>query len=385
MLDLRRQDRYLPTTDTAHAGYRSRDLSATERNLSRTDAAHAASRCLSGKLGLKSRKQCNSSHVLCFNAQSVVSKLPSLHLLLNSFTHDIIVITETWLKPIVTNSLLCPDGTHSVFRSDRKRRKGGGVAVLVAPSIVCYEVSANVPSCCNVVCLDVCSSPTSTWRLIAVYRPPSCTVSDSHELLDVLVELSACTYPVIITGDLNLPNCTWSLCPTALSGNTDEQFSQFAVSSCLVQMVNFPTRAANTLDVVLTSDTSLVTCLKPVENFASSDHVSLSFSVLSPTSLAEDRTLIYDYTKADFTSMNNHLANIDWNATLFSMPTVDEAYSLLCSILADSVRRFVPTRFLRRASPKLPEHITNIINYRKQLWANVQHNQETRPKFIYVT
>lgn len=83
--------------------------------------------------------------------------------------------------------------------------------------------------------------------------------------------------------------------------------------------------------------------------------------------------------------MNVHLANIDWSVTLGSMPTVDEAYSLFCSILADSVRRYVPTRFLRRTSQKLPEHITKIVNYRKQLWAEIQTNQKTRQKFLYVT
>ena len=81
------------------------------------------------------------------------------------------------------------------------------------------------------------------------------------------------TNPQFIGGDFNLPDVDWesytivgSQYPKALN----EQYLEVFDSNSLSQVVNFPTRQKNTLDLLLTNRPSFIESCKPISGFG--DH-----------------------------------------------------------------------------------------------------------------
>ena len=67
---------------------------------------------------------------LVLNARSlVVNPMPSPLVCGSDNDIDICCISETWLKPIIPDNRVCPDG-FSIIRKDRTNYRGGGVATI---------------------------------------------------------------------------------------------------------------------------------------------------------------------------------------------------------------------------------------------------------------
>ena len=95
------------------------------------------------------------------NSRSLVNKIDELSGTVSLLSLDIVVITETWLSPNVSNSAINLNG-FSIFRRDRRDgRRGGGV---------CVYVNDRMP----VVHLKELSDPEveSLWLLIKPSRLP---------------------------------------------------------------------------------------------------------------------------------------------------------------------------------------------------------------------
>jgi len=84
-----------------------------------------------------------ASNVAClmFNARSLCNKLVELHYLLYSSKFDILLVTESWLHPGITNGLLDPKRKFTVLRHDRSITTGGGVSASVGNSLQVVPVN----------------------------------------------------------------------------------------------------------------------------------------------------------------------------------------------------------------------------------------------------
>ena len=128
-----------------------------------------------------------------FNARSVCANLCDIHYLLDSAEYDVIMITETWLKPAIPNGLINPSQSYHIICRDRLESTGGGVCILLCKSVHFSEItiSDNV----EILAVDVCVSHTK-YCLIVVYRPPHSTATDklyAAKLVDVLSYLGRVT------------------------------------------------------------------------------------------------------------------------------------------------------------------------------------------------
>ena len=69
-----------------------------------------------------------------FNARSINNKLHEFYDLLSGSAqqlYDIVMVTETWLKTSILNSLILNNHNNNIFRWDRTNTTGGGVCILV--------------------------------------------------------------------------------------------------------------------------------------------------------------------------------------------------------------------------------------------------------------
>ena len=77
----------------------------------------------------------------------------------------------------------------------------------------------------------------------------------------------------MLLGDFNLPDVSWSELTTR--SRLSQEFLTMCFKLGAEQLVDFPTRGSNILDLVLCSDRSLVKLLQPEPPFSNSDHVSI--------------------------------------------------------------------------------------------------------------
>ena len=193
---------------------------------------------------------------LAQNMRSLNNKFGSLRALspvLRRF--DIIVLTETWLKPHVSDSELSSvfDG-HVWLRHDREGGvAGGGVACALRASLLSVRQSELESG--EMILVDLTAyCPVVT--VIAAYRPPDNGVAVKN-IVSVMKAVCATEHPVFMVGNFNLPEIDWRRpCehPVLLRRSARAVTLVDATAQCgLQQHVLQPTRGDNVLDLVLTN------------------------------------------------------------------------------------------------------------------------------------
>ena len=165
----------------------------------------------------------------CFvvNARSIVKPdvYPALYAEQNCHNIDLCCISETWLHPTISSSLICPPGFH-IIRKDRLWSRGG------------YNIQ-NIQNMDNPFeCLWArITTQNSSFDIAVVYHPPEHEY-DANDLIDFLTDsseqllLENPNAKIIITGDL-------------IKLNIYNLLNQLSFS----QLVKSPTRGENILDV----------------------------------------------------------------------------------------------------------------------------------------
>jgi len=89
-------------------------------------------------------------------------------------------------------------------------------------------------------------------------------------MLDALTFLKKTNLPVCLLGDFNISNVDWQ---EFCCFDTEVCSSLFAyfIDNCFTQLVDFPTREKNILDLILVDDTSVVSKVRAGIPLASSD------------------------------------------------------------------------------------------------------------------
>ena len=121
------------------------------------------------------------------------------------------------------------------FRSDRKKPRGGGVALLIhkdlhptevsTPAITLKSNDVNIVTCT----IHSTSIKSKAVRICILYMPPTTPISDLRQVQSALFYLvDKSQGPLIIMGDLNLPNTDWySKRPTNTGNAKNSIFTNF--------------------------------------------------------------------------------------------------------------------------------------------------------------
>ncbi|KAK3884190.1 hypothetical protein Pcinc_011535 [Petrolisthes cinctipes] len=118
---------------------------------------------------------------------------------------------------------------------------------------------------------------TAKYRTLLLYRPPGQLNEmdrDLYQLLGELVDGRVC----ILMGDFNT-HVDWE---TREPSAENTPLLEFVNDEFLTQWVREPTRGANILDLVLTSEDDIIQDLSVNEEIGGSDHKLIRFSVKVP-------------------------------------------------------------------------------------------------------
>jgi len=167
-------------------------------------------------------------------------------------------LCEIWLTDSTLDCMIAPDN-YNTIRKDRSDRKGGGVCIIGKNNSSLVFKGVALPSryhSLEVVAVDILFGNNNGTRLIVVYYPPDqlSNLGTCQLLILVFMFLSNTHLSICIVGDSNLPLMDWV---NHSSPNNDVyiEFLSYFINNSLVQLVNFPTRDDNLLDIIL-SDSS---------------------------------------------------------------------------------------------------------------------------------
>ena len=191
--------------------------------------------------------------IVAINLQSACAKKEELWCLIDAAMSDVIIGSETWLKPDISDSEIIPPGYH-VYRKDRA---DGHRGVLLGISTSLNSNKIEIYAEGKFVAAKELSSKQAIILAVA-YRPPR---SDQAYMDTVSRTLSTLCHkfsnmPIWIGCEINLPDIEWEteqLTTNQYTHSISYSYLDTLANTRLQQIVNFPTRNNNTLYVVLTN------------------------------------------------------------------------------------------------------------------------------------
>ena len=165
---------------------------------------------------------------------------------------DAICITETWFcDEILLHGNIWDK--YTIYRKDRNKY-GGGVTILVKEEFVTLAYDNTISNVEGIACK--CIVGDSEVVLCCIYKPPNVSLDLDIAITNYINNMcnSFTNSRLFIFGDFNCPNINWLGQILTANENVDITFLKCLMANNLNQIIDFPTRANNILDLVLCKD-----------------------------------------------------------------------------------------------------------------------------------
>ena len=261
-------------------------------------------------------------------------KIPYLEEFIQDSTEFIpfLSVTETWTKTYMKNAQM-KINSYEMFRSDRKLRKRGGVALYIHNSITVSDFWSYDNKFCEAAIALLEADKTV---LVSVYRPQNSSLADFKNTMNFIEEKIKSlgdSYTIIVTGDFNFPNICWESLSvhtgtTTVTADSARCLLHFMEKYLLNQEISIPTRLNNILDLFLTNKHDLVLDVFATKS-SISDHnvmkIPLAYSFGHPSLKKKDCVPhiqdcfhSLDFSKANYELLSSLFEAIDWDSMFVS-------------------------------------------------------------------
>jgi len=256
----------------------------------------------------------------------------------------ILFLTETWLKPKHLNILLPFASKCAIYRADRNDcdRKRGGGAVIMIPK--CYPSMAlnDVTQPCKfeaIWCKVV--SPNQSINLGCVYRPPKSEISALNLSNYLDAHFKTNINPTVLAGDFNFPDIDW-INLNAKNQYAQPKFLDLVNSLGLSQLIDFPTRGKNTLDLIFTNEPNLVQNADTGPEVKGCDHKTVVAS-LTMQKIESQKISYRNYANADYNLIAPSALNLNWDL-IDVRNDINRNWNSFKSTLTELVNKFIPVK-----------------------------------------
>ena len=247
------------------------------------------------------------------NTRSILPKIDSLRLLMKDNPYDVFSVSETWLKPSISDAEISLPG-YSVVRMDRCEKIGGGTAIYVRDSLPFKTHSDLMINELENCMIEILRPKTKKLFICCVYRAPNKPLENYINQLNSVILKLPNESEFILLGDFNVDLSTNSRSPSR------QMLNNFSRQLHLDQVITQPTRITETsqtmIDLIFVNNSHRIV-RNGVIPCSLSDH-SLVFCVFkSGVPKAPPRTIEYrSYKHYNKQSFLQDLKDADWSAVV---------------------------------------------------------------------
>ena len=331
---------------------------------------------------------------ISLNINSIRGKKLDLLAFLDVHNPHIVTVQETKIDSSIATSELFPETCpYNIFRKDRNLH-GGGVMLLIHKDIPHMPLS-ELENDSESVWVKVFASKTSHY-VASWYRPPGGSSEDFHlfgDQLDQIRNKQKGNKPpsVHVLGDFNFKDIAWpdrlNKSGSMLSQSEGQMLIDIMNDHGLEQLVHFPTREKNTLDLILTSLPGQFQEIHSPDKLSDHDVVSGTLKVYIPPK-KKPRRKVYLYHKGDFESMRKDVSDFARDRYFNGYSdnrSVQENFDLITSFIQESADKHIPSKTSRSVSsvPWITPEIRRKIRRRNKTHAKAKKtgSSKLRSKF----
>lgn len=332
-----------------------------------------------------------SLRILNINFQSLRKKGKLLEAIIDSTDPDVIIGTETWLDPNIKSSEIIPDyQNYDIERRDRPTDPHGGV--LLAAKKILELGNINKSTNIELISGTINLEGKKKMAIGSYYRPPDKT-NDSY-LTQVKEEINNIRmkykkYICLIGGDFNLPDIKWNV-PSITSSQyptrVNQAFLDIIADNGLEQIVDFPTRKDNTLDLMLTSHPAFKQRCKPLPSIGNSDHdIVLLDIACKPIKPKPVRRKIYIWKKADIPKIKEDITTFEHTFKETAYENIDSMWEAFKTAIQNTIEKRIPTKMSqnRHTNPWINTQIRRNINKKNKAHRKARRTKKKRDKDRY--
>ena len=319
---------------------------------------------------------CSDSNIsiLHLNIQSLLPKLDLLEVELQPF--DIVLLTETWLKPSTISDDVSISNYHTVIRKDRIHRVGGGVAVYIK-NMFKYTLRNDMDiSGLESLVIELLFNNVNI--LIAViYRPPNVSVEYWLKIEELFDRISSCNIDnVIIAGDFN--------CDVSIVRNNKilSIADSYGYHQLIKEKTYYTENTSSLIDLIFVKRPLTISNSQVLDPFVDGMvrfhcpiHATLTF--LKPKSVVRMRR-IWQYDQADYNKYRKILSEKNW-ANLVSGDNINGITNNLTDTILFAAESSIPNKLIRIRTLEpgwINNEIKHCIRQRKRLFQCAKRYQD---------
>ena len=255
-------------------------------------------------------------------------------------------------------------------------------------TIPCKEVHINNE--CEAVVCQISLNSNKNLIVFSFYRPPGHDIQYATNLCNLFRDICTAysSSLICLAGDLNLPGVDWKYCnllPCNLHSSLCNIFIDFILEYGFTQIVDFPTREHNILDIFLTNHLSYEYVCKPLTGI--SDHGIVYVTSAVDIELQKPISCrIYLWHKANFEHIKS-LANslVDEFLTKHDDDTPTETLWQAFKSICSSCLNCVPSRITSQCShqPWINTQIKRLSNKKQRLYNKAKRTMNIEDLEVY--
>jgi len=274
---------------------------------------------------------------------------------ISTYNIDVALIVESWFRPYILDKAVSVDN-YNIFRNDRTKRKGGGIAAYVREGLACKVIAPNqqvsTVSNLELMWLELVFH-SQLFFILCCYHPPKprycayCATELQSVITQDLEYLLAYRTDaiVIVAGDFN---------------SLDTSFLERDFG--LQQMVTTVTHGNRTIDKIFLSQPHLFLCTT-VKSIVKTKHLAVLLlpnstrPITVPSSGNRKKVKVYDLSSHNIAYLRFAIHNFDWVRLLSSSTDVSIVYSMFLVNIKALIDMCVPSKTIK-IGPRDPGYLT---------------------------
>ena len=294
------------------------------------------------------------------------------------YKYDFICISETFLDSSVpTDDRELSINHYNLIRADHpSNNKRGGICIYYRESLAVQVFKIDYLNECL---LNEVSINNKKGYIAVLYRSPS---QDSLEFDNFILNFEKTLSDInsfnpdfsIILGDFNAKSKNWWHCDTQTSEGS--QIDSLTTSYGFQQLISEPTHILKNsscyIDLTFTGQPNFITDSGTQLSLYPNCHRNIIFCKINLKIIYPPpyRRLVWDFKRANISSIRKAIKMVDWQFTFLSKDT-HEQVSIFNEILMNIFSNYIPHKYVTiddRDPPWMTEKIKNKINLKKSLY-----------------